>query len=61
MTIKDIRDALGARFICGEELQHREVHAACGSDMMSDVLAFMKNGLYYLQDYVILRLFVRLR
>jgi hypothetical protein len=43
MTIKDIRDALGARFICGEELQHREVHAACGSDMMSDVLAFMKD------------------
>ena len=43
MTIRDVREALGARFICGEELQDREVHAACGSDMMSDVLAFMKD------------------
>lgn len=43
MTIKDIKDALGARYICGEELQDREVHAACGSDMMSDVLAFMND------------------
>jgi hypothetical protein len=43
MTIKDIREALGARFICGEQLQDREVHAACGSDMLSDVLAFMKD------------------
>lgn len=43
MTIKDIKDALGARYICGEQLQNREVHAACGSDMMSDVLAFMKD------------------
>jgi hypothetical protein len=43
MIIKDIRDALGARYICGEELQDRVVHSACGSDMMSDVLAFMKD------------------
>jgi len=43
MIIKDIRDALGARYICGEELQDRAVHSACGSDMMSDVLAFVKN------------------
>ena len=43
MTIKDVMDALGARCICGEELLDREIHAACGSDMMSDVLAFMKD------------------
>lgn len=43
MTIKDVRDALGARYYCGEDLQDREVHAACGSDMMSDVLAFVKD------------------
>ena len=43
MTIKEIKEALKARFICGEELQHRQVHCACGSDMMSDVLAFMKD------------------
>ena len=43
MTIKDVRDTLGARLICGEEHLDREVHAACGSDMMSDVLAFVKD------------------
>lgn len=43
MTIGDIRDILGANFITGEEFKDREVHAACGSDMMSDVLAFMKD------------------
>lgn len=43
MTIKDIKDALGARYICGEALEDREVHAACGSDMLSDVLAFVKD------------------
>ncbi|MBH1942089.1 hypothetical protein I5677_14400 [Mobilitalea sibirica] len=44
MTIKDIRDILGARFIYGEDHKDREVHAACGSDMMSDVLAFVKDS-----------------
>jgi predicted transcriptional regulator len=43
MTIKDIKDILGAKFIVGEEWKDREVHTACGSDMMSDVLAFMKD------------------
>jgi hypothetical protein len=44
MTVNDIREALGARFIWGEEVQDKEVHSACGSDMMSDVLAFMKDS-----------------
>lgn len=43
MTIQDIKDILGARFIMGDEWKDREVHTACGSDMMSDVLAFMKD------------------
>jgi predicted transcriptional regulator len=43
MTISDVMDALGAKCICGEEHLNREVHAACGSDMLSDVLAFMKD------------------
>lgn len=43
MTIEDIRRILGAKIISGEEWVHREVHTACGSDMMSDVLAFMKD------------------
>ncbi len=43
MTIEDIREALGARYVTGEESKGREVHSACGSDMMSDVLAFVKD------------------
>ncbi|MBE5949332.1 MAG: hypothetical protein E7261_09930 [Lachnospiraceae bacterium] len=42
MTVRDIRDILGARVACGEEFLDKEVHSACGSDMMSDVLAFLK-------------------
>lgn len=42
MKVREIRDILGARIACGEEFMDREVHTACGSDMMSDVLAFLK-------------------
>lgn len=43
MTIEDIRAILEAQYIVGEEWKEREVHTACGADMMSDVLAFMKD------------------
>ncbi len=43
MTVRDIRDILGARVISGEDFMDKEVHTACGSDMMSDVLAFVKD------------------
>jgi predicted transcriptional regulator len=43
MLIRDIQEILGAKLIVGEEWLDREVHSACGSDMMSDVLAFMKD------------------
>ena len=42
MTINDIRELLGAEVLCGSERLDMEVHSACGSDMMSDVLAFVK-------------------
>lgn len=43
MTVKDVREVLGARVLVGEEWLDREVRSACGSDMMSDVLAFSKD------------------
>ena len=43
MKIGTIRDLLDATVICGEDLLENEVHSACGSDMMSDVLAFVKD------------------
>ena len=42
MTVRDVMLALNADLICGEENLDTEVHDACGSDMMSDVLAFIK-------------------
>jgi len=43
MKIKEIATALDARVICCEEQLDREVFSACASDMMSDVLAFVKD------------------
>lgn len=43
MKIKEIKELLGAELICGEELLENEVYSACCSDMMSDVLAFVKD------------------
>ena len=43
MTISGIISILDARVLCGEESLEQEVNSACGSDLMSDVLAFVKN------------------
>ena len=43
MKISEIRDYLGAEVLCGEENLEHEVISACCSDMMSDVLAFVKD------------------
>lgn len=43
MTVSDIKDLLDARLLYGEDMIDREVHTACGSDMMSDVLAYVKD------------------
>jgi predicted transcriptional regulator len=43
MTVRTIKEILQAEFIAGEDKIDIEVHSACGSDMMSDVLAFVKN------------------
>ena len=42
MTISDVVTILDARVLCGEESLNSEVTSACGSDLMSDVLAFVK-------------------
>ena len=43
MTIQDLKTILEAEVIFGDELMDQEIHTACGSDMMSDVLAFVKD------------------
>lgn len=43
MTIQKIAELLDAEILCGEEHLSADVHSACGSDMMSDVLAYVKD------------------
>ncbi len=43
MKISTLKELLDADILCGEEYLERDVHSACGSDMMSDVLAFVKD------------------
>ncbi|MBQ8573012.1 MAG: hypothetical protein Q4B92_01430 [Ruminococcus sp.] len=43
MKISTIKELLEADVVCGEEHLGNHVYSACGSDMMSDVLAFVKD------------------
>ncbi|MBO5395452.1 MAG: hypothetical protein J6A97_01070 [Clostridia bacterium] len=43
MKISTLKELLEADVLCGEEFLESDVHSACGSDMMSDVLAFVKD------------------
>ena len=43
MKISEISELLKADVLCCENMLDSEVCSACGSDMMSDVLAFVKN------------------
>ena len=43
MKIVTIKQLLDAEVVCNEELLDKHVYSACGSDMMSDVLAYVKD------------------
>ena len=43
MKISTLKELLEADILCGAELLDVDVHSACGSDMMSAVLAFVKD------------------
>ena len=42
LTLHMIKDILDAKVLYGVDLLHKEILSACGSDLMSDVLAFVK-------------------
>jgi len=42
MKISSIVELLSAKVLCGEDKLENIVNSACGSDMMSDVLAYVK-------------------
>ncbi len=43
MTLREAMEIVHAKLVCGEDRLDEEIHAACGSDMMSDVLAYVKD------------------
>lgn len=43
MKISTMRDLLDAKVLCCEENIGRHVYSACGCDLMSDVLAYVKD------------------
>lgn len=43
MTVRDAMEILNAKVLVGEDNLDQEVKSACGSDLMSDVLAFSKD------------------
>lgn len=42
MTIDEVAKALNAKVLCEGASMQTQVHTGCGSDMMSDVLAYVK-------------------
>ncbi|MBR0535039.1 MAG: hypothetical protein IIX14_01540 [Clostridia bacterium] len=52
MKIREIKNILDAELICGENFLDNEVFTACGSDMMSDVLAYVKEQAVLLSGLV---------
>lgn len=43
MKISTIKELLNAETVCGAAHEDKDVYSACGSDMMSDVLAYVKD------------------
>lgn len=46
MLLSDIKSVLNAKILSGESdaaLTQKDIHTACGCDLMSDVLAFVKD------------------
>jgi len=44
LKLSEIQSLLGASLISGSHCLDREISTACGADLMSDVLAFTKDG-----------------
>jgi predicted transcriptional regulator len=52
MKIRDISEILNAQVFTGEELLDYEVTTACGSDLMSDVMAYVTENVVLLTGLI---------
>jgi len=52
LKLKQVQELLNAKILCGEDKLETEVNSACGCDLMSDVLAFVKDRALLLSGLV---------
>lgn len=52
MKLNEVQQILDAKILCGEKRLEEEVNSACGCDLMSDVLAFVKDKALLLSGLV---------
>ena len=52
MTVAEAVSLVEGQFFCGEEKGDREILSACGADLMSDVMAFVKEQVLLLTGLV---------
>ncbi|KNY27024.1 hypothetical protein Bccel_2289 [Pseudobacteroides cellulosolvens ATCC 35603 = DSM 2933] len=52
MKIKEISTVLEAAIIAGEQNRDIEIDSACGADLMSDVMAFVKENVVLLTGLI---------
>ena len=52
MTVSEAVSLLEGQFYCGEEKADLEIASACGADLMSDVMAFVKDRVLLLTGLV---------
>lgn len=52
MIIYEIAKTLNADILCHNDLSNTEIYSACGSDLMSDVMAFVKDQVLLLTGLI---------
>ncbi|MDR0311992.1 MAG: hypothetical protein LBI14_00175 [Treponema sp.] len=52
MTVAEAVQILEGQFFCGEDKGGLEINSACGADLMSDVMAFVKDKVILLTGLV---------
>jgi hypothetical protein len=52
MTVEQAATTLEAAFVCGQDESNVEVECACGADLMSDVMAFVKDRVVLLTGLI---------
>lgn len=52
MKIREIVETLNGQVLCSDENMDMEIHAGCGADLMSDVMAFVKENVVLLTGLI---------